>query len=269
MNEIEEFEDGPIMPEGFEEGQDIFNLPEDEDAPTIELPAEGEKSDEEGLIAEDETTPTTEAEETKPQTGKAKIKVRFNHEDREMDEDEAIPVIQKGLNYDKVDSRNKELEGKMIRFQKLAKTLGYTSDAEMLDAAETNYIESKVTRLVDEGVHEAIARDLVARELERESHKQPEQVAAVEKDKDLDEFVRLNPGVTKLPDEVLAAVKEGVPLTVAYERFKNKKAADEIKILKQNQSSAAKAPVAATTKHGSTKQKAKDAFEEGFDSDGW
>lgn len=264
--EIEE-KDDLILPEGFEEGKDIFTLADEEEAPTTEQIEEAEEIDMAEEKEEEEAAPTTEQEEPEP-VSKTRIKVKFNHEEREMDEDEAAPLIQKGLNYEKVVSKTKELEGKLGQSEKLAKMMGYTNADEMIAAAERNFIDQKVAKLVDEGVHEAIARDLVARELDRN---QPEKTTPIEdtRDKDLDEFVRLNPGVTKLPEEVVEAVKGGVPLTVAYERFKNKQAQDELKILKQNQSSAAKAPVGPATKHGSTKQKAKDVFEIGFDSDDW
>lgn len=255
-------EEDIILPDGFEEGDEIFAP---EEAPTIEPSGEGEEAVEE-LLEGDEAAPTTEPEvDTTPKT---KIKVKFNHEERELDEDEAVPLIQKGLNYDKIATRTKDLEGKLDQTEKLAKMMGYGNASELITAAEQNFIEQKVLSLVDDGVHEALARDLVYRELERTQAPQ-QQPEPTERDKDLDEFVRLNPGVTKLPEEVLESVKAGVPLTVAYERFKNKQTQDELKILKQNQSAAAKAPVGAATKHGSTKQKAKDAFEMGFDSDDW
>lgn len=59
---------------------------------------------------------------------------------------------------------------------------------------------------------------------------------------------------------------EGIPLTIAYERYKAKQVETQNKILKQNQSAAAKAPVASTTKNGPAATKPKDPFEEGFDS---
>lgn len=262
---IEEMDD-LILPEGFEEGTDIFA--EEEEAPTTEQSNGGEENDEaEETVTEEEEVPTTESE-IPEDTPKARIKVKFNHEERELDEDEAAPLIQKGLNYDKIATKTKELEGKLGQTEKLAKMMGFESAEEMIAAAEENFIEQKVAKLVDEGVHEAIARDLVQRDVER-NQPQEQPRGDNSRDEDLDEFVRLNPGVTKLPEEVLEAVRTGVPLTVAYERFKNKQAQDELKILKQNQSSAAKAPVGSATKHGSTKQKAKDPFEIGFDSDDW
>ena len=260
-----EEKDDLILPEGFEEGQDIFA--EEDEAPTTEQPDEADEIDEAEETEEaEEEAPTTEqeTEESKP---KAKIKVKFNHEERELDEDEAARLAQMGLNYEKVANKAKDLETRLGQAEKLAKQMGFSSAEEMISAAETNFIEQKVAQLVDEGVHEAIARDLVQREIERNQPGPKEE--ATKKDDDLDEFVRLYPGVTKLPEEVIESVRTGVPLTVAYARFEKKQAQEEAKILKQNQSSAAKAPVGSTTKHGSTKPKAKDAFEMGFDSDEW
>ena len=266
--------DDMIMPEGFEEGKDIFEMGDEEEAPTTETETDViENVDEvdEAFAAEEEAP--TEEPEPEETVQKAKIKVKYNHEERELDEDEAAPLIQKGMNYDKVLLKAQELEDKLGKSERLAKLMGFKSTDEMVDAAEKNYVEKQVEELVNDGLHEAVARDLVEREVEKKRSAITPQVqvdpAKDKLDKELDEFVRLNPNVTKLPEEVIAAVKTGTSLPVAYERFKNKQAQDELKILKQNQSAAAKAPVAAVTKHGSTKQKAKDAFEIGFDSDDW
>ena len=256
-----------ILPEGFEEGQDIFELSETEEAPTIEQSEEGEVIDAAAEDVDDADPGPTIEQKADDAPTKAKIKVKFNHEERELDEDEAAPLIQKGLNYDKIVHRSKELETKLSQSEKLAQMMGYRDSSEMISAAEANFIEQRVAQLVDEGLHEALARDIVQRDLEKNTQPAAPQKSSYEDD--LDEFVRLNPGVTQLPEEVVAAVSGGIPLTVAYERYKTKQIQDELKILKQNQSSAAKAPVGSATKHGSTKQKAKDAFEMGFDADDW
>ena len=102
-----EEKDDLILPEGFEEGQDIFA--EEDEAPTTEQPDEADEIDEAEETEEaEEEAPTTEqeTEESKP---KAKIKVKFNHEERELDEDEAARLAQMGLNYEKVANKAKDL----------------------------------------------------------------------------------------------------------------------------------------------------------------
>lgn len=262
----------PILPEGFEEGEDIFGSAPDSDAePTteqLETEIESDTAIEEENT-EDPAAPTTETAEPPVVPTKAKVKVKFNHEERELDEDEAVPYIQKGMNYDKKAQEAEAFKQQLDKAEQLALRMGYKTSEEMLEAAEKNMFEQKVADLVNDGVHEAIARDLVQRDWERSVPKREEPKSDPVM-QEIDEFVRTNPGVDKLPEEVIeAVVKQGVPLQVAYERYKNKQSQDELKILKQNQAAAAKAPVAPATKHGSTGAKAQDAFEAGFDSDPW
>ena len=267
----DEYADDLILPDDWEEGEDIFaDVADTDEGPTTDPVDEGTESDDadDENVIDNEEPPTTEPEQD-PQPQKAKIKVKYNHEERELDEDEAAPLIQKGLNYDKKVKEAEEIQKRLAKAEALSKRMGYQTPEEMLEAAETNLFNQRVADLVDQGVHEAIAKDLVQREWERVAPAPQVDQTQVERDKDLDEFVRLNPGVTKLPNEVIEAVGQGVPLTVAYERFKNKQAQEELKILKQNQASAAKAPVAPTTKHGAAASKPKDDFEAGFDSDDW
>lgn len=272
------FVNEPILPDGFNEGEDFF-ADNDEEAPTTEPSVEAEPNEEEP----DEEVPTTEPEagendlaedseekdptiEPNPEP-KQTIKVKYNHEEREVAIDEAATLIQMGLNYEKKARESEALKQRLERAEQLALRIGYKNPDEMLEAVEQNLFEQRVAELVEDGVHEAIARDLVQREWERQKPPTPKKDPLVD---EINEFVRLNPTVDKLPDEVIQSVtQDGVPLLVAYERYKSKQALEELRILKQNQAAATRAPVVSATKHGSTKQKSIDAFEAGFDSDPW
>ena len=101
---------------------------------------------------------------------------------------------------------------------------------------------------------------------------QPQSSMSPEREAELREFVRAYPGVTKLPDEVIADNAKGVRLLVAYERYKNKAALNELAILKQNQAAAAKAPVSGVTGKAAPKDAdpyKNDPFMKGFDADSW
>lgn len=58
-----------------------------------------------------------EKKETEPgaETTPAPIKVKFNHEEKEISLEEATTLIQKGMNYDKVDGRLKERDAEVAR----------------------------------------------------------------------------------------------------------------------------------------------------------
>ena len=136
---------------------------------------------------------------------------------------------------------------------------------------------------MEDGNTEAMARFLVDQQMKEASaesapNPEPTQEApstvpqrpplSPERKAELDEFIRAYPGVTKLPDEVIVANRQGVRLLVAYERYINQSARKELAILKQNQASAAKAPVrgvegkAASVSGGPID----DPFLKGFDS---
>ena len=86
-------------------------------------------------IIEQETVETPELDSTpevvetvtdQPQS----IKVKYNKEEREISLDEAPDYIQKGLNYDKVQSKAQEYQEYLER---VARVTGYSSHQEMLD----------------------------------------------------------------------------------------------------------------------------------------
>lgn len=269
---LTEYDNDPILPEGWNEGDDVFVDTPEADDPAIDQEAEGQESDpaeEPDEVPEKEEPAKAPEQETEPQ--KAKIKVKFNHEEREMDEDEARPLVEKGMNYDKKVRELQDLQTRLEKAETLARRMGYQTPEEMLEAADKNLFESQVQELVDTGMHEVMARDYVQRKWNEQAapHQQTVKDQDAQVKKEIDEFVRMYPGVTELPQEVLDAFQSGVSLPVAYERFRYAKAQEELKILKQNQSAAAKAPVAPTTKHGTAAPKAKDPFEAGFDSDDW
>lgn len=251
---------------------DLFTT---EDASENDAQAEPVQPD----AAEPTTVPDAQAY-TAPPT----IRVRFNHEDRELSYDEAAMYAQKGMNYDKLEERVRGYEALSNKMDRLAKNLEYDSAEEMIDAAANNFRERQVRQLVEAGNTEAMARFLVDQQMKAtaaESTPQtppPQEVPSPaptgptispERRAELQEFIRAYPGVTKLPDEVIKANANGVRLLVAYERFKNKGVLRENAILKQNQASAAKAPVTGVAGRSPSNQgtRAEDPFLKGFDAD--
>ena len=247
-------EDDIILPEGFdpEKGWVDEAAPE-ESAPTTE-PAPTETDVNAEPVEAPEPTITPEPEVKQPT-----VKVKFNHEERELSLDEAAILAQKGLNYDKVMERLNSFEASNAKSAKLAKNLGYDSADEMLSAAEQNYINRQIRELMDAGNTEAMARFLVEQKMAKENAEAPSAPApapaqappapsGISQDRmsELREFVTAYPGITKLPDEVIQANRNGTRLIVAYERYQNKAALEELAVLKQNQAAAAKAPVTGT-----------------------
>ena len=280
--------DDMILPDGFDPNAENFTLSmlgadQPEEAPTTEPePAEP-------AAPAEEPAPTTEpvaAEELEiPAPAPQTIKVKYNHEEREIGLDEAATLAQKGLNYDKLEERLKAFEATNAKSANLAKMLGYDSTDEMLEAAHQNAINRRIRDLEAEGNSPSMAKFLVEQEMAKAAAApapqapQPQESPAPEKPSnpaipperkaELDRFVKLYPGVTKLPEEVVKANREGVDLSVAYERFLGKTAQNELKILKQNQAAAAKAPVSGVSGKAAVAPKdslENDPFLKGFNS---
>lgn len=234
---------------------------------------------------EGNTEPTTTPEiPVAPQT----IKIKFNHEEREIGLEEAATLAQKGMNYDKLDERIKAYEANLAKTNTLAKNLGYDSADEMIAAAEQNYVNRQIKELVDAGNTEAMARFLVEQKMAKAAadaqtqNPQPQEkptpeaevkpLISTERQAELDEFVKAYPGITRLPDEVLAANRNGVRLKTAYDNYVLQQKYDEqqkqLNILKQNQAAANRAPVTGVVGKASPKSiEPDDPFLKGFDSD--
>lgn len=282
-----DYTDNAILPDDFDPEAEEY-VPSEE--PTAEDPTTGQDAVETETpqsAEEQATTPEPQATAPEPQAipqEPQRIKVRFNHEEREMSYDEAVPYIQKGMNYDKMEQRVKELETVSSRSKRLAESLGYDSPEEMFTAAEENYVNKQVQELMDQGNTEAMARFLVEQRMAKAAGAAPQEEPAQEKPTseekpmfagltperkaELDEFVRAYPGVTQLPDEVIRANQNGTRLIVAYERHKNQAALNELAILKQNQAAAAKAPVSGVNGKAAPPGKSEDddPFLQGFNS---
>lgn len=286
MGEItNSFGEDMILPDDFDPTADTYDITGSE--PTIEslftTEGVGESDGRPAEAQQAEPEPTT-VPETPPAPAPQTIKVRFNHEDRELSFDEAALYAQKGMNYDKLEERVRGYEALNEKMTRLAKDLEYDSAEEMIDAAANNFKERQIRKLVEEGNTEAMARFLVDQQMKATSAPPPVQpeppaqevpspapakpTLSPERRAELDEFIRAYPGVTKLPDEVLVANSQGVRLLVAYERYLNSQNNKELAILRQNQASAAKAPVTGLTGKAANAQPDldDDPFMKGFNS---
>ena len=273
-----------ILPDDFDPNATEYDITGGEPTPDSFFTTDGSgESDAFAEAATPENAEPTTVPDAQPYATPQTIKVRFNHEDRELSYDEAAMYAQKGMNYDKLEERVKGYETLYGKMGRLAKDLEYDTPEEMIDAAANNFKERKVRKLMEDGNTEAMARFLVDQQMkEASAESSPKPVPAQEapspapsrptlspeRKAELDEFIRAYPGVTKLPDEVLLANSQGVRLLVAYERYINQSARKELAILKQNQASAAKAPVRGV--EGRAAQPAgtppEDPFMKGFNS---
>jgi len=294
-----------ILPDDFDINNPNYSLDNTpEEVPTTEQTSETNAQSE--VEATNEAEPTTTQEQFLQQTMPQTVKVKFNHEERELSLDEAATYAQKGMNYDKLNEKVQGFEAANARNERLAKRLGYENAGEMMDAAEKNYYNRRVKELVEAGNTEAMAKFLIDQE-DKDSGivRQPEMPAqptskeipgmTAERRAELDEFIAAYPGVIRLPQEVIIANRNGVRLKDAYSNFMNQQVQSQVnsttqvstppasnnemeklkqenQILRQNQASAAMAPVTGVTGKPSTDvvdPLENDPFMKGFNADQW
>ncbi len=282
-------EDEPILPDGWEEGSDLFAEVDDSvDAVLSDGAEEGHEAlteNEDGTSASDDPTTVDEGEED-TQSGEdgdqpgdsdgsaeeqekpsRKLKLKVNHQEEEVDvnamsDEDLIALLQKGRAFDAL----RETENK----QKFRRVYHEQIDAGMTEAAARmvaqNETGGKTYSLTDEEEPSAETPAAAPKEAGtvRDFRAEVEQLKA------------LYPQLTEVPDEVAVAASKGVPLLSAYLAYRDKQSAKtaaslkkENRVLKQNAASAAKAPVRGVTGGGSVTVKKEDPFLSGFDADNW
>ena len=232
---------------------------------------------------------TPQAEGTKPAEEPYKIKVKFNHQEMDIPEDEASVWIQKGLNYDKGIERAKQEAAKEAENRAYTEMYQGTpmpiSGKPILSKAdyEQGSLEQKTLNdYQGRGIPEDVISDLAEfkkDKIERQAEKQSiqnqqieiEKQALIQKDAvDFFNWFRaenqreFEVGKDEMPPELWQAHLEGKSLIAEYSRHENNKLKQELKILKQNSDNLRKAPVNGVTAHGGEKTQS-DAVFLGFD----
>jgi len=227
----------------------------------------------------EETTETKEstekAEDTKPAdevTESPKYKLKYNHEEKEVTLEELTTLGQKGMNYDKLQEKFNEIQSnpalsKYSKVQEVSELLGYQSDDELLDALYSTYYERA-----------AESQGLTPQQIQKDYELTKKEKAVAEKELTFTQkeketemyakFAENYSGVTAemIKPETWEKVNSGIDLTAAYTMQKNQELQEELKILKQNEQNAKKAPIGGVSTHGSGST-AHDDFLDGFDED--
>jgi hypothetical protein len=301
----EEYE--AILPEGWADGDDIFNVAswaggtpaadeqqaddgqeevnEETEADTDEVPATEQTGDDEEPGDDGEEVPATEQTTARP---KLKFSAQIDHkvQDVELDENDLPAIYQKAHVTDRVKARLAQAQPLLDKGNRLAKILGYESMDAMLDAAESSYRQGEIDRLTSEGVHPDVAQELVESRAQKAAAATPVEQADTDDSNgprdfkgEVADLLKAHPELrgTQLPDEVVkACVVDGRSLAGAYEAYARKKTEAENravkaenKRLKQNADAARRAPVRGVSKGGATNTQPDDPFLIGFNSDRW
>jgi hypothetical protein len=253
-----------ILPDGFEIPTEVETV---EDTTPTEQPE----------------TEAPEAQEQEPQTETQPeqtpfLKVKYNKEEMELDEERARELAQKGLNYDKTIERLQALESdpRLSFIEELAGQHGMTPD-EYISAVQQQREQSRIDELVSEGISEELAQELLESRKDREERKREKEAKAEEEKKNAEfgeffnyfreangrEYV---PNQDTIPENVWESVNQGVPLKFAYMAHENSQLRTQLSTLKQNKANASKAPVGSVTQHGGNEIASDDPFLAGFDS---
>lgn len=256
-----------ILPEDFQAESQV-----EEPSETIETPAES------GLDTIETEGVAETAENETPIDESPKIKVKYNHEEQEIPYEEAVPLIQKGMNYDKLQEKLQSLEtDPRLQFvEELAAEEGMDVQ-EYLEAVQTYREQQKLNELIQQNIPEELAQEILESRKDREARKQQEQMKAAEEKKNaeyqefFDFFRQTNgkefvPNEDEIPQEVWDANANGVPLKYAYMEHHNNQLRSQLQVLKQNEENARKAPVSGLSIHGGQEEAAEDDFLRGFNS---
>jgi hypothetical protein len=223
---------------------------------------------------EQEEKPEDTAEDTKPAEESAKespkVKLKYNHEEKEYSLEDVVPLAQKGLNYDKLQEKFNEIQNnpalsKYSKVQEISQLLGYQSDDELLDALYNTYYQNTAE---SQGLTpEQIKKDYELQQKEKQINEKS--AAEDKKQKDAQmyaDFMANYPDVRPemIKPETWDKVNKGMDLSAAYAIQEAQDLKNEIKILKQNAENQKKAPIGGVSKNGSDTSK-NDAFLDGFD----
>ena len=190
QEEIREDDLGPILPDGYADGDDFFDpntwsgeqatdsaseepaadtgaegTPEatQADAPATEPEAEPASSSEDGTP---DDVPATDATENAAPSSKRRVKYQFDHQDIEedIDLDADLPeLLQKARSVDRYKDRLTGAQSLRDRVEKTAKALKYETAEAFLDAILENAKASDMQALKDRGTPDEIAEDYVSR----------------------------------------------------------------------------------------------------------
>lgn len=245
-------------------------LPDDFGQEIEDTPAEPQA--EETILTEDppteEETPTEEV--PTEETAQA-IKIKYNKEEMEIPIDEAVPLVQKGMNYDKLQEKLQALESdpRLQFVEELASESGMSVE-EYLDAAREFREQQKLNELIQQNIPEDLAREIMENRKFRQDFesKQKQQQEEEQKKQEYQEFFESFPDVKpdSIPPEVWQMHQQGVPLKYAYMQHDYNQLKEQVQVLKQNKENKQKAPVQGVTQHGTQEVASEDPFMQGFNS---
>lgn len=248
-------------------------LPEDFEVETATPQADEITEQQEEVVEETPTEqqPQEQTENVEQLQEQPKIRVKYNHEERELTLEEATLLAQKGMNYDKLTEklRSFETDPRLSFVEQQARKYNMSPD-EYIQAVQKQEEQEQLNQLIQANIPEEYAREMLESRKFREQLQAKEQAKAAEEKQNaefkdfLQTFSNVKP--EEIPKEVWELNSQGVPLKYAYMEHQFKQQQNKIKVLETNLSNKSKAPVASVTSHGSTEVAEEDDFLKGFNS---
>lgn len=228
------------LPENFFSDEESTEIKDEEEKPTLESEESKEEVKEESK------------EETKEETLETKpfLTIKHNKKARDLSQEEAIELAQKGANYDHIYeqySSLKQFEGIQKELNDLAKSNGMTLEDYINNLKEVQSqfeLNKEVEELkktygeVDDSLINELAnyrignRHSIAKESAEKKKESEENSLRQEVEKQVDRFSAKYPDLEpdKLDKQVYELMNEGYTLLEAYETVKNEKQAIEDRI---------------------------------------
>jgi hypothetical protein len=223
----------------------------------------------------EQVTDTTETEQKQEQTDTTKdvpkVKLKYNHEEKEYSLDEVIPLAQKGMNYDKLQQKLNELQSNpsLSFVEKQAKKYNLTPE-QYIEAIAQQEEQEELNKLIQQNIPEELAKEIMDNKKFRNQYESEKQARAEQEKKQAEyaEFLQSFPDVKveNISADTWDKVNKGIPLRYAYMEQQFNEMQNQVKILKQNETNVKKAPVNGVTQHGSKETAIEDDFLKGFDS---
>lgn len=233
--------------EGLIDDESIKNFTQDSTEETQEKETNSQKDTEgdSNVVKEDskpEETDTTNKEAT---DNKPFLKIKYNKEDKELSQEEAITLAQKGMNYDHLQNKVDEMSKINNRLEEQAKLNGM-SVVEYLDSLDKVQEEFEYNKALEETkakypeadenlIKELVENKIAASRKDKELSKVNEKTKIAEDNRkslqqQIDKFLDIHSDIKVddlekiLTDDMYKLMDQGYTLTEAYDKVKGKEA---------------------------------------------
>lgn len=177
-------------------------------------------------VQQTENTNTQQLEQVNTQEQELpKLKVKFNHEEKELPYEEAVKYAQMGMNYPKLQERLQQLESHpaLSWAEQQAKMYGFQTVEQYIEAVNKQQEQEKLNQLIQQNIPEEYAKEMLETRKFREQYESERKAQEQQKKQQEDymKFFEAFPDVKadSIPPEVWVEVDKGRSLVSAYREY--------------------------------------------------